>query len=117
MSNLGPICCLLQDEQRKTESWERVKKNEEGIREQKGIGMQRGIEKKTETQTERGRDRQTDRGNTTRVIKEQRTKKQQTQNGGCARENVLQSTYFILNWFPYLKMESFSHVKDASLLK
>lgn len=68
-------------------------------------------------QNEGETDRQTDRGNTTRVIKEQRTKKQQTQNGGCARENVLQSTYFILNWFPYLKMESFSHVKDASLLK
>lgn len=63
MSNLGPICCLLQDEQRKTEIQGRVhtkKQNEEGAREQKGIGVQRGSEKETEAQTERGRDRQTE---------------------------------------------------------
>ena len=53
--NPGPICCLLQDEQRKTEIRGRVhtkKQNEEGAREHKGIGMQRGSEKETETQTE-----------------------------------------------------------------
>lgn len=95
MSNLGPICCLLQDEQRKPEIRGRMrtkKQNEDGAREQKGIGMQRGSEKETETQTERGTDGQTEA--TPRASQRSRGQRnQQTQDGGCAIENVLQSTY------------------------